>query len=111
MSKAEKKSCPPRRRSGLALEFLERTFRQGIHRGWQRDHDRGKRRLDERRGDGRDVDEDGDEVLRASECNTGGPGHEPAALDLELGRAASDERSERIDRRRDLRSWQKLACF
>jgi hypothetical protein len=45
------------------LEFLERTFRQEIHRGRQRDHDEGERNVDEGRGDGRDIDENGDDAI------------------------------------------------
>jgi hypothetical protein len=45
------------------LEFLERTFRQEIHCCRQRDHDQGERRVDERGDDGRDIDENGDEVF------------------------------------------------
>jgi hypothetical protein len=45
------------------LEFLERTFRQEIHRCRQCDHDQGDRRVDERHHDGPDVDENRDKVF------------------------------------------------
>src|SRR2546429_6696634 len=51
------------RRSGLVLEFLERTFRQKIHHCRQRDHDQGERRVNERGDDGRNVDENGDKIF------------------------------------------------
>ena len=50
-------------RSGRALEFLEPAFRQEIHRGRQCDHDQGERRGDEGRGDGREINENGDDVF------------------------------------------------
>ena len=52
-------------RSARVLEFLERTLRQKIHRCRQCDHDQGERRVDERSGDGRDIDEMAMRFLRA----------------------------------------------
>lgn len=48
------------------FEFLGCTFRQEIHRGRQCDHDQGERHVDESGGEGRDGDENGDEVFCAS---------------------------------------------
>ena len=45
------------------LEFFQRTFRQEIHCGRQCDHDQSEWRVDECGDDGRDIDEDGDEVF------------------------------------------------
>jgi hypothetical protein len=45
------------------LELFERTFRQEIHCCRQRDHDQGERPVDECNNDGREIDENSDEIF------------------------------------------------
>ena len=60
---SERRRVKPGDLSGLVFEFSDTAFGQKIHRCGQRDHDQRGWRGDEGRGDGRDIDENGDEVF------------------------------------------------